>query len=202
MEVDKLEEDEAEPGQLQIVEGEEGDRNTDEEHADLEEFRNAILAADSIEGAEEEEEEEEREEDETPRGFIAEDCVLEDGRTLSQFLADAHTAGLVELWEHGRLAPVEVPLESIQPFYSVKGFQGLVQRMCNNITAPLSGVNCGLQHYFNRRASLTTIPCDQSIDLLTVSQALFIFFFNQRKLEIFYFDCSEKELKFVVFLKS
>jgi len=100
---------------------------------------------------------------------LMEAIKLEDGRNLLEWFKSAEEARAVELWADGRLGPTDVPLDIIKTFFSVKGFQGIVNLVTEQLEKPTSDMAKGLEAYFGPRAALTSVPSHKFLDFFNVS---------------------------------
>jgi len=101
---------------------------------------------------------------------LMEAIKLEDGRNLLEWFKSAEEARAVELWADGRLGPTNVPLDIIKTFYSVKGFQGIVNLVTEQLEKPTADMAKGLEAYFGPRAALTAVPSHKFLDFFNVSK--------------------------------
>jgi len=114
------------------------------------------------------------------------DFTVEDGRSLSQWLEDARAAGVIDLWEDGRLRPIVMPLETLQPFLSVAGFRELTRRVEENSAAALERLNTGFNSFVADRAALAALPTPQHLEICEV---VILFCFSQL-LKLICFSCA------------
>jgi len=61
---------------------------------------------------------------------------LEDGRSLLEWIKAAEEAGVAELWAEGRIGPLNLPIDVAKAYYSVKGFQGVVNLVTGQLAKP------------------------------------------------------------------
>jgi len=150
-------EEDTDGSKLTIDEDAEEGEEKPEEGADGDNSKETL----ETDGGDEEEEEGKVEEEE--------EDTLEDGRTLTQWLRDARDAGVIELWEDGRIQPVAVPLETLEPFLSVRGFQELTRRITNNTDAIFADLETGFRHFLDNRSAMAALPSPRPLNLSGVS---------------------------------
>ena len=96
------------------------------------------------------------------------DFTMEDGRSLGQWLDDARAAGVIDMWEDGRLRPIVMPLETLQPFLSVAGFREITRRVEENNTVALERLNTGFNSFVADRAALAALPSPHQLEICEV----------------------------------